>query len=68
MEGRKGLGNHENIDRAFREKILNDTVYTCEKNFKAQDIELGKYTLILSCSLSFWTVSSGLVVVGLNNN
>ena len=22
------------IDKAFREKILNDTVYTCEKHFK----------------------------------
>ena len=28
------------IDKAFREKILNDTVYTCEKHFKAEDIEL----------------------------
>ena len=28
------------IDNAFREKILNDTVYTCEKHFKAEDIEL----------------------------
>ena len=28
------------IDNAFREKILNDTVYACEKHFKAEDIEL----------------------------
>ena len=41
------------IDKAFREKILNDTVYTREKQFKAEDIELCKYTLILSHSFSF---------------
>ena len=38
------------IDKAFREKILNDTIYTCEKHFKAEDIESCKYTLILSRS------------------
>ena len=38
------------IDKTFREKILNDTVYTCEKHFKAEDIESCKYTLILSRS------------------
>ena len=44
------------IDKAFREKILNDTVYTCEKHFKAEDIELCKFTLLLNFltfSLSF---------------
>ena len=25
------------IDKGFREKILNDTVYTCEKHFKTED-------------------------------
>ena len=38
------------IDKAFREKILNDTVYTCEKHFKVENIESCKYTLILSRS------------------
>ena len=38
------------IDKAFGEKILNDTVYTCEKHFMAEDIESCKYTLILSRS------------------
>ena len=56
------------IDKTFREKILNDTVYTWEKNVKAEDIESCKYTLILSLSLSFWTVFSGLAVVGWNNH
>ena len=40
------------IDNASREKILNDTVYTREKHFKTEDIELCKYTLILSRSFS----------------
>ena len=34
----------------LNDKILNDTVYTCEKHFKAEDIESCKYTLILSRS------------------
>ena len=55
------------IDKGFREKILNDTVYTCEKHFKAEDIELCKYTLILSFSSELFFFSS-LVVVGLNNH
>ena len=38
------------IDKAFREKKLNDTVYICEKHFKAENIESCKYTLILSRS------------------
>ena len=41
------------IDNAFRQKILNDTVYACEKHFKAEDIELCKYKLILFRSFSF---------------
>ena len=41
------------VDKAFREKILNDAVYTREKQFKVEDIELCKYTLILSHSFSF---------------
>ena len=49
------------IDKAFREKILNDTVYKCKKHFKAEDIESCKYKLILSHF-------SGLLVVGMNNH
>ena len=36
--------------KVFREKILNDTVHTCEKHFKTEDIESCKYTQILSRS------------------
>ena len=36
--------------KLFREKILNDTVHTCEKHFKTEDIESCKYTQILSRS------------------
>ena len=33
------------IDKHFREMIENDKVYTCEKHFKPEDIEICKYTL-----------------------
>ena len=66
--GKNGSPKTRVIDKAFREKILNDTAYICEKHFKAEDIELCRYTLILSHSFSFWTVFSGLLVVGLSNH
>jgi hypothetical protein len=31
------------VDTAFRKKIENDSVYTCEKHFDHKDIEICKY-------------------------
>ena len=52
-----GITKTRVIDKAFREKILNDTVYTCEKYFKAEDIKSCKYTLILNILNIFLSLS-----------
>ena len=33
------------VDSDFRRQISNDTVFTCEKHFKPEDIEICKYRL-----------------------
>ena len=50
-------GGKNNSPKAFREKILNDTVYTCEKHFKSEDIKSCNYTLILNILNIFLSLS-----------
>ena len=49
-EWRKNLLNKitktREMDQDFRERITNDRVYTCEKHFEAEDIEICKLCLI----------------------
>ena len=38
------------VDREFRERIKNDNVFTCERHFEAEDIEICKSkTLVVTC-------------------
>ena len=42
------------VDREFRERILNDNVFTCERHFEAEHIEICKSkTLVVPCSCEF---------------
>ena len=43
------------IDSDFRDQIKNDRVYTCEKHFAPEDVEICKYFLVISCSCSLFT-------------
>lgn len=35
------------IDSGFRDQIMKDRVYTCEKHFEPEDVEVGKYFLAI---------------------
>ena len=42
------------VDREFRERIKNDNVFTCERHFEAEDIEICKSkTLVVTCGCEF---------------
>ena len=43
------------IDSDFRGQIRNDRVYTCEKHFAPEDVEICKYFRALSCLYSLFT-------------
>ena len=45
------------IDYDFRDQIRNDRVYTCEKHFAPEDVEICKYFRALSCLYSLFTES-----------
>jgi len=43
-----GLKKTREVDQDFREQIKRDTVYTCEKHFAPEDIEICKYSVIFN--------------------
>ena len=46
------------IDSDFRDQMRNDRVYTCEKHFAPEDVEICKYFRALSCLCSLFTYKS----------
>lgn len=57
------------MDRNFRELIKYDRVYTCEKHFAPEDIEICKYDTYKSFDFSFFTTlqwTCTLILVCLN--
>ena len=43
------------LDSDFRDQMRNDRVYTCEKHFAPEDVEICKYFRALSCLCSLFT-------------
>lgn len=37
------------MDQNFREQLKSDRIYTCEKHFAPEDIEISKYISVFSC-------------------
>ena len=37
------------MDQNFREQLKNDIIYTCERHFAPEDIEICKYTYSFDC-------------------
>ena len=44
------------MDHSFKELIEKDRVFTCEKHFAAEDIEICKYRFYNSCDFDLFTV------------
>ena len=43
------------IDQNFREQLKSDRIYTCEKHFAPEDIEICKYISVFPCFYYLWS-------------
>ena len=46
------------MDADFREQINKDRVYTCEKHFAPEDVEICKYFVVISCLCVLFSLQS----------
>ena len=51
MNGSGKIKKTREMDQNFREQLKNDRIYTCEKHFAPEDIEICKYIFSFDCAI-----------------